>query len=272
MKVRVLLYKSGIPCPRVVSLVRAFLLLALASFAAAAAAQSPDANPFFERKNTFSVFGAYSNDSSHMLMGYAGGRKLLDIGAGYSRRLFVNHVVNWQYSGEILPVALENDLLGQQVDHQTQPTVMTFPAHSIGQVISCAVITTPYNYTIPNPSGSGSTTYSGTLVQSCAGHQWNIGEAISPIGFQWNFLPRLKMQPFFIGHGGYMYSTKPIPVIYAGSFNFTFDVGAGVELYRSKTQSVRAEYRFHHISNHGTAQYNPGIDNGLFQITYSFGH
>jgi opacity protein-like surface antigen len=272
MEARVLLFKSGVPCPRAVSQVRPVLLfVALFLIASTSLAQSSDTNPFFARKNTFSVFGAYSNDSSHILLGYAENRKLLDFGAGYSRRLFVNHVVDWQYSGEILPVALESDVLGQQVDHQTQPTIGTSPPEPVGQVISCAVVTTPYSFTIPNPSGSGTTTYSGTLVQTCSGREWNIGEAISPIGLQWNFLPRLKMQPFFIGHGGYMYTSKAIPILFAGSFNFTFDVGAGIEFYRSKTQSIRAEYRYHHISNHGTAEENPGIDNGLFQITYSFG-
>jgi opacity protein-like surface antigen len=68
-----------------------------------------------------------------------------------------------------------------------------------------------------------------------------------------------------------MYTTHPIPIYYAGSFNFTFDLGAGIELYRSKTRSIRAEYRYHHISNHETAEQNPGIDNGLFQVTYTFG-
>jgi len=34
---------------------------------------------------------------------------------------------------------------------------------------------------------------------------------------------------------------------------------------------VRAEYRYHHISNHETASQNPGIDNELFQVTYAFG-
>jgi opacity protein-like surface antigen len=88
---------------------------------------------------------------------------------------------------------------------------------------------------------------------------------------QWNFLPRWKVQLFAIGHGSYMYSTRPIPVSTAGSFNFTFDIGAGIEWYQSKSRSIRAEYRYHHISNHNTATDNPGIDNGLFQITYSFG-
>ncbi|MGA2048501.1 MAG: acyloxyacyl hydrolase [Terracidiphilus sp.] len=242
-----------------------------AGIPAAILSQVPDTHPFFARKNTFSVFGAYSNDSSHMLLGYAENRKLLDIGAAYGRRLFMNRVVNWQYNGEILPVALESDILGQQVTTQTQPTAGSTPAYPIGQVLSCAVVVTPFSYTIPNPTGSGSTTYSGYFTQSCSGRQWTVGEAISPAGFQWNFFPRLKTQPFFIGHGGYMYTTQPIPTAHAGSFNFTFDLGAGVELYRSKNQSVRAEYRYHHISNHNTALENSGIDNGLFQVTYSFG-
>lgn len=68
-----------------------------------------------------------------------------------------------------------------------------------------------------------------------------------------------------------MYSTRPIPLEEAGSFNFTFDGGAGIEWYRTRAQSMRVEYRFHHISNDNTAGENPGIDNGLLQLTYSWG-
>jgi hypothetical protein len=57
----------------------------------------------------------------------------------------------------------------------------------------------------------------------------------------------------------------------AGSFNFTFDFEAGLELYRTRGKSIRAEYRYHHISNNNTAPNNPGIDSGLFQFTYCFG-
>ena len=74
-----------------------------------------------------------------------------------------------------------------------------------------------------------------------------------------------------IGHGGYMYTTQEVPVADAGSFNFTFDGGIGVEVYRSRTKSVSLEYRYHHFSNNNTASANPGVDNGLFQATYSFG-
>jgi hypothetical protein len=240
--------------------------MTLAPILTAAQTQSSDANPFFARKNTFSIFGAYSNDSSHIFMGSAENRKLLEFGVAYSRRLFVDRIVNWQYNGELLPVALESDPVQVEVIHQTEPTIETITFNEGTEAVTCTPRSNSYSFV--NPNG---VTYSGTQTFFCSGRQWNIGEAISPIGFQWNFLPRRKLQPFFTGHGGYMYSTKPIPVREAGSFNFTFDLGAGVELYRGKTRSIRAEYRYHHISNHGTAMENPGIDNGLFQVTYSFG-
>jgi opacity protein-like surface antigen len=89
---------------------------------------------------------------------------------------------------------------------------------------------------------------------------------------QWNFRPRHKLQPIVEGHVGYQYSTQPIPSVNAGAFNFTFDVGAGFELYRTHSDSYRVEYRYHHISNHDTADDNPGIDNGVIQISWLFGH
>jgi opacity protein-like surface antigen len=261
---------EGASLPRALRILCFLSLFSLLAGASSASAQTSPPSPFYARANTFAVFGAYSGDSSHILMGNAENRKLLDFGVSFNRRLFLDRIVNWQYSGELLPVALESDPLGHVVNNQTSPTVATYSENLFYAELSCAPLTTSYNFTLPNQNG-GTTTYTGTETISCSGRQWTIGEAISPVGFQWNFLPRRKTQPFFSGHGGYMYSTRAIPLDSAGSFNFTFDLGAGVELYRSKTRSIRAEYRYHHISNHGTATANPGIDNGLFQLTYAFG-
>jgi opacity protein-like surface antigen len=242
-----------------------FLLVCI-SGASPLLAQTKPANPYYARVNSFGVFGAYSADSSHILLGAAENRELLEIGVSYSRRLFLNRILNWQYNTEFLPVALESDPKGHEANNQTEPTVMTTSFVSPPPV-SCAPITVPYAFTNPDTG----VTYSGTDTFSCQGRRWTMGEAVSPIGFQWNFLTHRKTQPFLIGHGGYMYSTKQIPIDNAGSFNFTFDFGAGFEIYRSKNRSIRAEFRYHHISNHNTAQLNPGIDNGLLQVTYSFG-
>jgi hypothetical protein len=243
-----------------------FLIVAfiLAACCAISPAQSPEENPYYGSKNSLGILGAYSWDSSHMVLGYAENRMLVNIGVSYSRILFRNHIVNWQYDGELLPVALESD--------PVQYTTMYFTSTVIPSVSFTTTSAAPTLTACSPGSGTGNipgfATY--TYTSTC-GRQWTIGEAISPVGFRWNFLPRRKLQPFLDGHGGYMYSTQDIPIPQAGSFNFTFDFGAGIELYRSNTRSIRAEYRIHHISNHNTAMYNPGIDSGLLQVTYSFG-
>jgi hypothetical protein len=240
------------------------IVLVLAPVAAFAQA-TPAANDAYARKNSFGIFTAYSNDSSHILLGIAEQRKLLQIGASYSRRLILNHIVNWQYDGEILPVALESDPLTKFVNKELSPSPGTYTGSGLPPMIICNPAPYQYDYIL-----SG-VTYEGTQTEYCSGRQWTIGEGISPVGMQWNFRPMHTIQPLVEGHGGYMYTTHPIPTANAGSFNFTFDFGAGFEWYRSHSRSWRAEYRYHHISNHGTALENPGIDNGLFQLSYVFG-
>lgn len=228
-------------------------------------AQTAPEQPNYSRVNTFGFLAAYSNDSSHMLLGVAENRRLLNFGAIYSRRLYENRVVNWQYNAEVLPVALESD----PVEHISTTLVSPQPTQTIPPVTiipegPCKAATGTYS--IPFEG----VIYKYDYTQTC-GRRWTIGEGMSPVGLQWNFLPRRKLQPIVLGHGGYMYSTQPIPVANAGSFNFTFDVGVGLELYQSRTRSIRVDYRYHHISDHYTTEANPGIDSGLFTVAYSFG-
>ncbi len=76
-----------------------------------------------------------------------------------------------------------------------------------------------------------------------------------------------------------MLSSQAIPVSQAGSFNYIFSIGAGLELYTSAersasrfgNRSLRAEYRYQHISNNFAAVQNPGIDHGVLQVTFAFG-
>lgn len=254
------------PCRlRAVTGARIFLLvIALMYLGASAFAQAArPASNYFSRKNTFGFSVAYSNDSSHILLGVAENRKLLNFGGVYSRRLWQGNHLNWQYNVEALPVALESD----PVVHE----VITFISPSTGTSVSNFA---PVSACRPGSGVFSETqqgvTFSYSYVDTCT-RQWTVGEALSPVGFEWNFLPRSKVQPFGIAHGGYLYSTHPIPDASAGSFNFTFDFGGGVELWRSAHRSLRVDYRYHHISNHYTAADNPGIDNGLFQVTYAFG-
>lgn len=235
----------------------------MAAFSGIARAQG-DPQPY-ARKNSFGVLMAYSNDSSHMLLGVSERRKLLNIGVSYSRKLLVTRFGTWTYDGELLPVALESDPLTRSVNVETSPTNGTVVNDGGAPMVTCAPLVNQYNFALDG------ITYTGVDTFTCYGRQWTIGEAISPAGLQWNFLPRRKVQPLIEGHGGYMYSTHPIPVGGAGAFNFTFDFGGGIEYFRSHSRSIRVEYRYHHISDHYTSIENPGIDNGVLQLSYVFG-
>lgn len=252
------------------SRVSLYLLLAIAAAwsagSTACAAQSAAAGPYYARANTLGVLGAYSRDSSHMLLGTAEKRELVNAGISYSRKLLMNDVVNWQYDGELLPVALESDPTDTQVVQVTGPNGTTASYNLGAAMVTCTPITMGYSI----PEGTGGAPINYTATDYCSGRQWTIGESMSPIGMQWNFLPLHRVQPLVEGHGGYMYSTQPIPIVTAGSFNFTFDIGAGLEIFRSNLNSIRIEYRYHHISNHYTASTNPGIDSGLLQAMYCF--
>jgi opacity protein-like surface antigen len=230
--------------------------------ATVSSAQSTDST--YARKNSLGVLTAYSSDSSHIFLGFSENRELLNIGLSYSRRLYLNNVMNWQFDGEILPVALNSD----PVQVTTSTVTFTNPPNTFTSTLSTPTVTACHPSSGSGTFGPNGPTY--TYVSTCT-RRWVMGEGISPIGLQWNFRPRRKLQPVVEGHIGYMYSTRTIPVAAAGSFNFTFDVGAGFELYRSHTRSLRAEYRYHHISNDDTADANPGIDSGLIQLSWVFG-
>jgi hypothetical protein len=223
------------------------------------------ANPPYVRKNAFGILWAYSNDSSHILVGTAEQRKLLNLGVSYSRRLIAGRVVNWQFDAELLPVALEGDPLTRSVNVQTSPTKGRYVVDGLPPMDTCKPVVNVYNYTLDNVTYSGSDTF------TCHGRQWTIGEGMSPFGMQFNFMPRHKLQLLVETHGGYIYSTHPIPILEAGSFNFTAEAGVGFEYFRTHRQSFRVEYRYHHISDDDTSFANPGIDNGVFQVAYVFG-
>ena len=229
---------------------------------AIAAAQSEPAREFYARTNSYGFLVGYSNDSSRMLAGDSAQRKLVLIGGSYSRKLILRRWLNWQYDGEVLPVALDSDPVATSVITQTY----TNPPRTVTTVNEG-----PTEFAcIP---ASTTTTVGGitlTAVTTCS-RRWVYGGGMSPIGFRWNFLPRRQLQPFLVGHGGFIQSVDAIPISDAGSFNFTYDAGAGFEWYRKRMQSVRFEARFHHISNKETAPRNPGIDAVLFVASYVFG-
>jgi len=229
-------------------------------------AQNSESRPI-SRLNTFGIYVEYSNDSSHMVMGRAENRKLVALGGSYALRLWRSHVGDLRYIMEARPVLMESD----PVSHSTVTVTPIAPpgpsSTSVSQMEpSTACHPGTFHETVQFPAESLDVSATVTCDR-----RWVFAQGFSPVGFQYGFRPGHRFQPLLTSTAGYIFSTTPIPVANAGSFNFTFDMGAGFEWFRTKSQSIQFEYRYHHISNHFTADENPGIDNGVFKVTYAFG-
>lgn len=225
-----------------------FLALVPAVFA-----QVPDATTF-SSKNTFSGFAEYANDSSHIILGRAPNRKFAALGIQYERRLLSNRNFNLRYAAEFRPLILERDI----TEIETFSTA-GFPGANVDlpvAVTNCAPQTEVYVV---------------ITVQTTCSHRWSYAQGLSPFGTRLNLRPSHRLQPTGSLFAGYMLSSKKIPVDAAGSFNFTFEFGAGLEYFLSPSRSMRFEYQIQHFSNAHTAQQNPGVDSGLFKFSYTFG-
>ncbi len=101
-------------------------LLALVLTVASLSAQSVDVHPVFSRLNGFGAFGEYSNDSSHILLGNAEQRKMLNLGLSYSRRILLRPFVDLQYIAEVRPILFESDPVVHVTETFNFPTAPKF--------------------------------------------------------------------------------------------------------------------------------------------------
>ncbi len=120
----------------------------------------------------------------------------------------------------------------------------------VAEVVPVALLNEPTEYYF-NPKHqltgirAGATTYGG---------------GITPLGMQVNFWNGHRVQPFFDAHGGMLYFTRQEPVPNSSQYNFTFNFGAGVQVFAGKRSSLLLGYKYHHISNADSAPQNPGVD------------
>ena len=97
------------------------------------------------------------------------------------------------------------------------------------------------------------------------------GFGFTPLGLQMNFRPRKKIQPFVEGSGGFIYFDKQVPANGLGThFGFTADVGFGAEFQLKDNRAFTVGYKYYHISNGNRGVTNPGFDNNLIYVGYTF--
>jgi hypothetical protein len=96
------------------------------------------------------------------------------------------------------------------------------------------------------------------------------GWGISPLGLQINFRRQKKIQPFIGSSGGFVYFSKRVPSEFGAKFNFTADLGGGVQFMLRDKKAITVGYKYHHLSNGYRADDNPGFDSNLFYVGFSF--
>jgi Lipid A 3-O-deacylase (PagL) len=207
------------------------------------------------------VFGEYSPTSSHILMGYARKRELVGVGGSLAWRLINRHSLELAYLAEVRPLVMESD-----------PTLVSITNPQFGTLrfVPPFVVLNPVNPVVfagPQTDGDGQN-YLWTAQYS---RRWTYSGGASPVGWKLNGFTHRRLQPEVMGNGGFLISTRDIPVVHSSSFNFTFELGAGLQWYRTATQSIQAEVRFHHLSNGDLGTANPGVDSVLWKVTYIFG-
>lgn len=82
-----------------------------------------------------------------------------------------------------------------------------------------------------------------------------------------------RLVPFLEGGAGVLISTpqstEPKSQFRASQFNFTLQIAPGLRYFLSKRTAISVEYRFHHISDAGLTEDNPGINSDFLLLGVS---
>lgn len=95
------------------------------------------------------------------------------------------------------------------------------------------------------------------------------GWGFRPLGFQFNFGADNIVQPFFKSSTGFMFFPKRYPNNRGSKFNFTLELGGGLEFVVAKNLSLSMGYKYHHMSNGGFGNINPGTDSNIFYTGFT---
>ena len=105
---------------------------------------------------------------------------------------------------------------------------------------------------------------------SVRGRSSIYGAGLSPLGFKFNFGQQSWIKPFIAASVGFMYFQDDVPVPRSSRFNFTPELGLGVQLFFTPKTAVTLGYKLHHMSNANTGRSNPGVDSHVIYAGFSF--
>ena len=102
------------------------------------------------------------------------------------------------------------------------------------------------------------------------GSSTQYGAGLSPLGFKVIFGQQSWIKPFVAASVGFLYFEHDVPVPNSSRFNFTPELGLGVQFSLTPKTAVTVGYKFHHMSNANTGRTNPGMDSNVIYAGFSF--
>lgn len=98
------------------------------------------------------------------------------------------------------------------------------------------------------------------------------GTAVMTGGYllgSWKFTSLKEYVPYVFAGGGILYVDLGLPTM-GSRLNFSYQGGAGLQYFITKEVALNLEYRYHHISNAGTAEPNEPLNSSkiLFGLSY----
>ncbi len=263
--------------PRRLLLPRLALLIAAGLAAAPLRAQSPDSPRAAHFTHSFAIFTEYSPDSSPIILGDSGQRKLVTLGATYSLPLVQKRLWQFSWAPEIRPIIAESDPVETGYNYSI---CVPLTLAAIGQPCTPQSGYAHYPHKIPvihtgrRTEDNTFTFYGQTYYDDFTlfyGRRWTYAAGISPVSFRAAFLPQRRLQPILGFTGGFIVSPRDIPIFDSSAFNFTFSFGGGFQFWRTPTHAMLIEYRIHHLSNADIGAVNPGVDSQIIHVGYVWG-
>ena len=100
-----------------------------------------------------------------------------------------------------------------------------------------------------------------------------VDPKVSPIvgGYvlgSWKFTSSNEFIPYLFAGGGILYVDLGLPTM-GSRLDFCYQGGAGIQYFIRRNTSIDLEYRYHHISNAGTAEPNEPLNSSIILLGVS---
>ena len=93
---------------------------------------------------------------------------------------------------------------------------------------------------------------------------------ISPFGIEIASSVARRVSVFAATAGGGLFFSHSFPDVTGRRTNFTLEAGGGLRMRVGSAQWAQLGYKYHHISNAGTAFANPGLDGNVLYAGYQW--